>query len=72
MHTIMNTNRDQLTRSLERLNTKYVDILFVHNPEYFLMTNVKGTEDNVKSKPSILYHQTSLCAFIFHHAMSQH
>jgi aryl-alcohol dehydrogenase-like predicted oxidoreductase len=46
----VNTNRDQLTRSLERLNTKYVDILFVHNPEYFLMTNIKGTEDNVKSK----------------------
>ncbi|KAG0276783.1 hypothetical protein BGZ95_007038 [Linnemannia exigua] len=46
--------RDQLTRSLERLNTKYVDILFVHNPEYFLMTNVKGSEDNVKK------HQTTL------------
>ncbi|KAF9910066.1 hypothetical protein EC991_007397 [Linnemannia zychae] len=41
--------RDQLTRSLERLHTKYVDILFVHNPEYFLMTNVKGSEDNVKN-----------------------
>ncbi|KAF9091720.1 hypothetical protein BGX29_010806 [Mortierella sp. GBA35] len=46
--------RDQLTRSLERLNTKFVDILFVHNPEYFLMTNVKGTEDNVKKHQTIL------------------
>lgn len=61
---MMNTNRDQLTRSLERLNTKYVDILFVHNPEYFLMTNVKGTEDNVKSKQSMLHHQTSVRTFI--------
>ncbi|KAG9062553.1 hypothetical protein KI688_005468 [Linnemannia hyalina] len=52
--------RDQLTRSLERLNTKYVDILFVHNPEYFLMTNVKGTEDNVKKHQTILLNRLAI------------
>ncbi|KAG0208365.1 hypothetical protein BGX28_000659 [Mortierella sp. GBA30] len=46
--------RDQLTRSLERLNTKFVDILFVHNPEYYLMANIKGTEENVKKHQDIL------------------
>ncbi|KAI7817164.1 NADP-dependent oxidoreductase domain-containing protein [Gamsiella multidivaricata] len=43
--------RDQLTRSLERLRTKFVDILFVHNPEYYLMSNIKHTEVNVKNSP---------------------
>ncbi|KAF8937297.1 hypothetical protein BGZ47_009111 [Haplosporangium gracile] len=52
--------RDQLTRSLERLNTKYVDILFVHNPEYFLMTNVKGTEVNVKKHQTILLNRLGI------------
>ncbi|KAF9145222.1 hypothetical protein BG015_011958, partial [Linnemannia schmuckeri] len=52
--------RDQLTRSLERLNTKYVDILFVHNPEYFLMTNIKGTEDNVKKHQTILLNRLGI------------
>ncbi|KAG0355858.1 hypothetical protein BGZ54_000941 [Gamsiella multidivaricata] len=42
--------RDQLTRSLERLRTKFVDILFVHNPEYYLMSNIKHTEVNVKKR----------------------
>ncbi|KAG0283252.1 hypothetical protein BGZ97_008616, partial [Linnemannia gamsii] len=51
---------DQLTRSLERLNTKYVDILFVHNPEYFLMTNIKGTEDNVKKHQTILLNRLQI------------
>ncbi|KAG0330273.1 hypothetical protein BG004_002138 [Podila humilis] len=49
--------RDQLTRSLERMNTKYADILFVHNPEYFLMSmvrDVKDTEVSVKKHQNIL------------------
>ncbi|KAF9572557.1 hypothetical protein EC968_009700 [Mortierella alpina] len=52
--------RDQLTRSLERLNTKFVDILFVHNPEYYLMANVKGTEVNVKKHQNILLSRLSI------------
>ncbi|KAG0042996.1 hypothetical protein BGZ83_011944 [Gryganskiella cystojenkinii] len=52
--------RDQLTRSLERLHTKYVDILFVHNPEYFLMSNVKGSEVNVKKHQAILLQRLSV------------
>lgn len=46
-------NRDQLTRSLEHLNTKFADILFIHNPEYYLMSTVRDVKDievNVKSK----------------------
>ncbi|KAI1295143.1 hypothetical protein EDD11_007970 [Mortierella claussenii] len=46
--------RDQLTRSLERLRTKYVDVLFVHNPEYYLMSNVKDLETDVKRHQNIL------------------
>ncbi|KFH62737.1 hypothetical protein MVEG_11264 [Podila verticillata NRRL 6337] len=49
--------RDQLTRSLERLNTKFADILFIHNPEYFLMSTVRDVKDievNVKKHQNIL------------------
>ncbi|PKY47854.1 Aldo/keto reductase [Rhizophagus irregularis] len=40
--------RDQLTRSLHRMQTSYVDILFIHNPEYFLMDKIKSSNENVK------------------------
>jgi aryl-alcohol dehydrogenase-like predicted oxidoreductase len=33
---------DQITNSLERLNTPYMDCYLLHNPEYYLMTNLKG------------------------------
>ncbi|KAF9426254.1 hypothetical protein BGZ94_006757 [Podila epigama] len=55
--------RDQLTRSLERLNTKTVDILFVHNPEYFLMSHVRDIKDievNVKQHQNILLDRLSI------------
>ncbi|KAF9111452.1 hypothetical protein BGX27_004932 [Mortierella sp. AM989] len=52
--------RDQLTRSLERLNTRFVDILFVHNPEYYLMSNVKDTEVSVKKHQDILLGRISI------------
>ncbi|ORZ24933.1 NADP-dependent oxidoreductase domain-containing protein [Lobosporangium transversale] len=52
--------RDQLTRSLERLKTKFVDILFVHNPEYYLMTNVNNPESNVKKHQGILLNRLAL------------
>ncbi|GBB94825.1 hypothetical protein RclHR1_02420012 [Rhizophagus clarus] len=40
--------RDQLIRSLHRMQTKYVNILFIHNPEYFLMNKIKSSNDDVK------------------------
>ncbi|KAF9302058.1 hypothetical protein BGZ74_005914 [Mortierella antarctica] len=49
--------RDQLTRSLEHLNTKFADILFIHNPEYYLMSTVRDVKDievNVKKHQNIL------------------
>ncbi|KAF9205354.1 hypothetical protein BGZ49_004154 [Haplosporangium sp. Z 27] len=51
--------RDQLTRSLQRLNTNYVDIFFVHNPEYYLMSNVNDTEVNIKKHQDILLKRMS-------------
>ena len=33
---------DQINSSLERLNTPYIDCYLLHNPEYYLMTNLKG------------------------------
>ncbi len=33
--------KDQLTRSLERLQTDYIDTYLLHNPEYYLMSEVK-------------------------------
>ncbi|KAG0224193.1 hypothetical protein BGW42_005290, partial [Actinomortierella wolfii] len=52
--------RDQLTRSLERLQTKYIDILFVHNPEYYLMKEIKSPEDNIKKHQGILLNRLSI------------
>ncbi|KAG0026355.1 hypothetical protein BGZ81_006428 [Podila clonocystis] len=55
--------RDQLTRSLERLNTKFADILFIHNPEYFLMSTVRDVKDieiNVKKHQNILLERLAI------------
>jgi aryl-alcohol dehydrogenase-like predicted oxidoreductase len=35
-------NRDQITQSLERLGTDYVDVYLLHNPEYYLLKNVSA------------------------------
>ncbi|CAG8670394.1 1960_t:CDS:2 [Funneliformis caledonium] len=40
--------KDQLNRSLHRMQAEYVDILFIHNPEYFLMNKIKSSNENVK------------------------
>lgn len=40
----------QLSRSLERLNCDYIDTYLLHNPEYYLMANIKEGKD-------IKYHQ---------------
>ncbi|MCH9812579.1 MAG: aldo/keto reductase [Epsilonproteobacteria bacterium] len=37
--------RDQLTQSLQRLQTDYLDTYLLHNPEYYLMYTVKNESD---------------------------
>ena len=32
---------DQINRSLKRLNTDYIDVYLLHNPEYYLMKEIK-------------------------------
>ncbi|CAG8501862.1 7735_t:CDS:2 [Ambispora leptoticha] len=35
--------RDQLDRSLKRIKTSYLDLFFIHNPEYYLLDKVKDS-----------------------------
>jgi aryl-alcohol dehydrogenase-like predicted oxidoreductase len=37
---------DQIDNSLKRLQTPYIDTYLLHNPEYYLMTNLKGDATN--------------------------
>ncbi|MEA3522943.1 MAG: aldo/keto reductase [Campylobacterota bacterium] len=37
---------DQIENSLKRLECEYIDVYLLHNPEYYLMTNLKGTATN--------------------------
>ena len=37
--------QEQLTRSLDRLNTDYIDMYLLHNPEYYLMKEVTEVQD---------------------------
>ena len=34
---------DQIENSLKRLESGYIDVYLLHNPEYYLMANLKGT-----------------------------
>jgi len=44
----------QLTESLKRLETNYIDTYLIHNPEYYLLHNVKTTEDKDKYQKEML------------------
>jgi len=46
--------RDQLTRSLERLQTDFIDIYLIHNPEYYLMHSVHSQEEKVEHQEEML------------------
>lgn len=46
--------RDQLQRSLVRLQMDYIDIYLIHNPEYYLMHNVKEEAHKEKRQKIML------------------
>jgi aryl-alcohol dehydrogenase-like predicted oxidoreductase len=45
--------KDQIQNSLKRLQSKYIDIYLLHNPEYYLIKNI----NEYSSKEDIEYHQ---------------
>ena len=47
---------DQINNSLERLNTSYIDCYLLHNPEYYLMANLKGnaTDEDIDTHHKIM------------------
>jgi len=40
----------ELTKSLERLNLEQIDCYLLHNPEYYLMTEIKSVEDKTEAQ----------------------
>jgi len=52
----------ELTKSLERLNLDALDCYLLHNPEYYLMTEIKSAED--KSQAQIILLDRILDAFM--------
>ena len=46
--------RDQLQRSLERLQTDYIDIYLLHNPEYYLILSVRDEEEKEEHQAEML------------------
>ena len=47
---------DQISNSLQRLNTPYIDTYLLHNPEYYLMTNLKAdaTDQDIEKHHAIM------------------
>jgi len=47
---------DQINRSLERLQSDYIDTYLLHNPEYYLMTNIKSnaTDEEIDQHQAIM------------------
>ncbi len=47
---------DQINSSLERLKSSYIDTYLLHNPEYYLMTNIKGdaTDEDIDKHQAIM------------------
>ncbi len=46
--------RDQLQRSLERLQTDYIDVYLLHNPEYYLILSVREQEEKEEHQKEML------------------
>lgn len=46
--------RDQLRRSLERLQLNYIDIYLLHNPEYYLLLSVRDKDEREEHQKEML------------------
>ena len=46
--------RDQLKQSLDRLQTDYVDVYLLHNPEYYLIFSIKSEEEKEEHQKEML------------------
>jgi aryl-alcohol dehydrogenase-like predicted oxidoreductase len=57
---------DQIEKSLERLNSSYIDCYLLHNPEYYLLANIKrDTTDEDLDKHHAIMQERIKKAFAF-------
>ena len=47
---------DQIQNSLKRMDTPYIDVYLLHNPEYYLMTNLKSnaTDEDIEKHHAVM------------------